>query len=260
MSKQDGIVAHKNVYQSEKSNLHQGHRMRVKQRYLDVGIEGFQDHEILEMILFWIIPRGDTNEIAHNLLRKFGSMNNVFRASKESLMRVKGVKEQTALYLKFWYDVFCRYEKAAITSDALPSHEERERDILTFLFKCFYGATEERIVVLCLDEAGRMINDFTIHRGLSNALDVTYAEIIREIAIRGADYVAISHNHPSGLLVPSNEDLVFTHTLAAKLDSIGVELITHYLIAGKSYMKISSNYQTYQGVGDYDFDTIFAEK
>ena len=101
----------------EKKNVHEGHRDRLRQRFLQEGLENFQDHNVLELLLFYSIPRKDTNEEAHNLINRFGSLSGVFDASFEELCEVKGIGENSAALIKIMPELFKKYEVDIVRND-----------------------------------------------------------------------------------------------------------------------------------------------
>ena len=100
----------KNAVKKENKNIHEGHRDRLRKRFLDEGLDNFHDHNVLELLLFYSIPRKDTNEEAHNLIDTFGSLSGVFNASHEDLCKVKGIGENTATLIKMMPELFKKYE------------------------------------------------------------------------------------------------------------------------------------------------------
>ena len=130
-------------------NIHDGHRKRVRERYMKTGLSGMNEHEILELVLFYSRARGDTNELAHRLINAFGSLSGVFESTPEELMSIPGVGEQTAVLLNLIYDVYTAVQISK-TKDIcyvnsfddmrrffLPRYiDKKNRDAVGFIFRC----------------------------------------------------------------------------------------------------------------------------
>ncbi len=218
--------------------LHDGHRARLKQRFLQEGLDPFEPHNVLELLLFFSVPRQDTNEFAHRLINAFGSLSAAFDAPYEELLKVKGIGENSAVLLKMIPDLCRRYldDKAG---DIKSIH--KTQDAVDFLMPKFIGHTDERVVLICLDNKCVIKNCSTVSQGTVNITDVNLRKIM-ELCMRHQSTAAIlSHNHPHGMPVPSKSDLDTTRSLVTALESVGVKLIDHIIFANEEYYSMADS-------------------
>ena len=234
--------------------LHRQHRERMWQRYTRKGMEAFSAVEQLEMLLFGIVPRKNTNEIAHRLLQKFGDLYHVCAADPSALAQIEGIGVRTALYLKFIYDIHRVLECQTIYAARTDHTQTVETALISYLVQRFYGQDKEHLLVVFLDHNGKCMGDMFFGVGIGNAAEVSFQAINREVVLRGCHHIVVAHNHPGGRLFPSEEDLLFTQALSRELKHIGTELVAHYLISGKDYLKIDVNLRTYAGSLDVTLD------
>lgn len=220
------------MYKNEKSELHKGHRQRVKEKFIQNGLKDFTDVQVLEAALFFCIPQGDTNDIAHRLLNKFGSLSAVFDASDEYLLSVQGVGENTRTFLRFMPELMRRYRMDKIADDNVFESKEK---IARYLSAYFMTSKSEHAVVLCFDKRRRLLGEETLTPDSVNA--ASGSRKIAEIAISmKADSVVLAHNHPSGICEPSNVDISTTNAIELSLSSIGINLIEHFIITCDNYI------------------------
>lgn len=208
-------------------SLHAGHRERMRERFLKVGIEGLEPHEILEMLLFWAIPRRDTNETAHLLLNKFGSLNGVFFAPIEELMEVPGINKGAATMLRFIGELF-----VAVLNENIPIPEAfDEYEKVSNYFKTkFFGIQKEMAYMLMLDNGLGFVDCVKVGEGTVNLCEVTTKEIVHRASDPKVSSVILAHNHPKGSSIPSSKDIDFTFGVNSLLDAIGVALIEHIVV------------------------------
>ena len=210
---------------SEK-NPHEGHRSRMRQRYLERGMDDFLDHEILEMILYNCYRRRNTNDIAHKLLDAFGSISAVFDAPIDRLIET-GISESVAVTLKMYPDI-CRvyYDNRNNCRTKVIEFS----DMSDYFIPKFIGRSEEVVYLLLTDKKRKELFSGVIATGTNCASDVPLRKII-DFALRyGAVNAVIAHNHPSGIALPSKEDLAATRLVFKTLASVGVRLIDHIIV------------------------------
>lgn len=220
------------------SDLHEGHRQRLKNRFLAEGIDSFEEHEVLELLLFFSIPRMDTNELAHALIRRFGSLAEVLDAPYEELLKVKGVSENTAVLLKLEPSLARAYLESRRAGEMLDS----SRKLGEFFVDRFVGRTKEIVFLLCLDSSLNVINCDIIAEGSISASTLDIRMIVEKVIRHSACRVVLAHNHPRGIAVPSNEDVITTRQVRRALALLGIELIDHIIVAGKEYYSMSESY------------------
>lgn len=217
--------------------MHEGHRQRLKQRFLEEGLTSFQDHEVLELLLFYAIPQGDTNPIAHRLLEKFSSISGVFGASVEELCTVKGIKEHSAVFLKaipafsqFYASLQVREKKTIANSF----------DAGQYVCGMIGGLTKEVFAILCLDSQRKVIAFEILEEGTVSRSDVSPRKVV-ECAIRhNASQVILAHNHPAGTLCASENDRLLTTRLCDLLEGMDIMVVDHIIAThGDKYLSMA---------------------
>jgi len=216
--------------------MHEGHRERLKKRYIHEGIDGFEQHQVLEMLLFFVIPRRDTNQLAHELINKYGSISGVFEADPKDLVKIPGVGENTAVLLSFIPGLARAYFK----------DKWREKPILStstaagnYAVALFAGRLYEAFYLICLDAQNKVNHASMVHEGTINEAPV-YPRVIVETALRHqANSVILAHNHPGGTLQPSNSDIEVTKRIVNALEAISIKVIDHLIVAGDKYVSFA---------------------
>ncbi len=206
-----------------------GHRQRLRERYIaDNQLESFKPYEVLELLLFYSIPRADTKPVAKALIERFGSFSAVLEASEDELMKVEGVGEKSAILLKLVLNMFRYYrtDKVKNLTD-LSSTEKMGK----FLGPKYIGQTDEIVYLICLDSNGHLISCEKVSEGTVNSTSVNPRKIA-EIALRtGAVQVVVSHNHPRGFAIPSKADITTTLELRDILKKLSVYLVDHLIFS-----------------------------
>ena len=203
---------------------HTGHRERMKAEFLARGLEGWPDHRVLELLLFYTIPQGDVKDLAHELVERFGSLAGVLDASVEELKKVKGVGDHTAVFLRMLPAVLGRYQGARTRLSAIINSPE---EAYAWLEPYFFGARNEMVYVLCLDGKRQVLGVRKVAEGSIELAEVNTRRIAEEaIGLRAAQ-IYVAHNHVSNLAIPSQADWLTTDTLRGALRPIGIELIDH---------------------------------
>ena len=203
---------------------HTGHRERMKAEFLARGLEGWPDHRVLELLLFYTIPQGDVNDLAHELVERFGSLAGVLDASVEELKKVKGVGDHTAVFLRMLPAVLGRYQGARTRLSAVINSPE---EAYAWLEPYFFGARNEMVYVLCMDGKRQVLGVRKVAEGSIELAEVNTRRIAEEaIGLRAAQ-IYVAHNHVSNLAIPSQADWLTTDTLRGALRPIGIELIDH---------------------------------
>ncbi|MBQ2823494.1 MAG: RadC family protein [Oscillospiraceae bacterium] len=215
---------------AQKGNVHDGHRQRMRERFLAEGFNGFSQHQIIEMLLFYTCPRIDTNEIAHELINKFGSISGVFDADVEDLTAVKGVNFNAAVLFKMitkCQSVYYRYHSESMVYDNIEK--------LKNLFKsCYVGETHEKFMAACFDNSLRIIDNRVLSYGSPSSAPVDMRKLA-ELAVRTkCAYMAVSHNHPSGSAAPSMEDVAVTRRIVEFMGNMNVKVLDHIIVGSNS--------------------------
>ncbi len=208
-------------------NPHEGHRSKLKKRFLNQGLAGFEDHNILELILFFAIPRRDTNVIAHNLLSKFGSFSRVFEASVEELCSVDGIGQHAAHLIKTYPAVAKRYYQDRFKEEKkLPMYHQLGQDLVLQ----FAGVDHEQVLVLFYDNSLGFRGQVILHEGDINSVTFSLRKVCDAALQHNAAYMILAHNHPHGLPIASSEDLNTTSRVQNFLSQMNVVLIDHFII------------------------------
>ena len=226
-------------------SIHEGHRQRLKQRFLEEGLENFTDIQVLELLLFFSVPRQDTNPIAHALLDHFGSLYQVLEAPVEELRKVKGVGEQSALLLSLMNDVARYYQvDRTMREKILPTVQACGEYLVPF----FHGEHEEVVYLLCLDAKCKALDCVLIHRGGVNVASIAARKVVKTALDANATSVVLAHNHPSGIAVPSSEDVQTTCRVAMALNAVEIQLVDHIVVADGDYVSmVQSGYRLDEG-------------
>ena len=217
--------------------LHDGHRQRCKRRYLAAGAEGMDDHQLLELLLFFAIPRQDTNETAHRLVRQFGSMQGVLRASADELMTVDGVGENAAVLLRLAGDIALRARCSAMPQTVLNSTERTG----VYFMELLAGEKKELLYQVCLDGKGKLLSCRCITKGTVTSSPLQIRQVVENALYSGADSVLLAHNHPSGVALPSQADIVVTQQVRDALAPLGIKLRDHIIVADRDYVSMAQS-------------------
>lgn len=216
-------------------SIHDGHRERVRKQFLKVGLDGFAEINVLEMLLFYCIPRKDTNPIAHELLNRFGSFVNVLEAPVEELVKVEGISENAATFLTFVTAVGRYYQIHKNTQDTiLDTIEKCGRYLRPF----FIGCRNETVYLLCLDAKCKVLCCRPVNEGSVNAAGISVRKVIEVALAANATTVILAHNHPSGLALPSGEDVQTTKTVSAALRIVDVTLADHLIVSDNDFVSL----------------------
>ena len=215
--------------------LHDGHRQRLIQRFLEEDLDNFEPHNALELLLFYAIPRKDTNELAHVLMDTFGSLKGVFDAPYEELIKVTGIGPNTAALLKLVPSLTRTYYSSDARSVILDTSEKSGEYFLPY----YIGQTEEVVRLACLDAGGKVISNQILHRGSANAAEVNLRKIVNIALRNNAMGVILAHNHPGGLPLPSEEDVATTKSIREALMPMGILLMDHIIVAGQDYVSMA---------------------
>ncbi|MCD8087650.1 MAG: DNA repair protein RadC [Oscillospiraceae bacterium] len=219
-------------------NEHEGHRMRLKARFMKYGLDSFDDHNVLELLLFYALPRRDTNLLAHDLLKTFGSLAGVFDATPDALMTVKGVGENTAGLIHLVPEAARRYLiSKAEPGDILADSEAAGRYLVPLFFNC----KNETVYMLCLNAAMKLLDCRALGQGGVDAANVSIRQIVQLALSQNAAAVILAHNHTCGIAVPSQEDLTSTLRIRDTLSMVGVTLADHIIVAGEDFISMADS-------------------
>ncbi|MBO5858118.1 MAG: RadC family protein [Clostridia bacterium] len=221
--------------QTTKKNIHAGHRERVRENVLKNGFEQLEDHRLLELLLFYSIPREDTNEIAHRLLNEFGSFTEIIKATPKKLTQVQGVGKNSAIQIAAIGELFKRViEEGAVKRTPYKTIEE-----LVALVKSQYlNEKNEKMLFICFDSAMRLKKIESFTEGDSVRTNTELKTALSKILENDPSFVIMAHNHPEGPALPSNTDVTSTSTVSTTLRRLGINLADHIIINRTAYFSM----------------------
>lgn len=222
-------------------SVHNGHRDRMRQRFLQEGLDGFTDIQVLELLLFYCISRKDTNPIAHALLEQFGSLSQVLEAPVEELCKVEGIGENAAVFLQLVTQVGRYYLTDRVSKiKVLPTLES----CAEYMRPLFFGRKVEMVYLLCLDAKCKVLCCRKMAEGSVNSTGISVRKIVEMALASNASSVVLAHNHPGGLAIPSSEDVAVTRRVVAALQAVEIHFIDHIVVADDDYVSmVQSGYR-----------------
>ena len=219
-------------------NLHEGRRDRMRERYMRYGLDNFNDHEVLELLLYYSVPRKDTNELAHRLLNDFGSLDVLFEADALDIKRVSEVNEQTAVLISMVPRLAGRYMNVKYAEKAILDSSDK---IGAFAVSLFAGKTYECFYCICLDNRKKLIAAAKISEGTVNEAGVYPRRAATEALKFNAVSVVLAHNHPSGNTEPSESDFITTDVVRSALSPLGIDVPDHIIAGGSKYYSFAEH-------------------
>lgn len=229
-------------------NIHAGHRNRLKEEIVSADITELRPPvKLLEMLLFYGVPQKDTAPMAHELIKTFGSFAGVLEADVDDIVKVSGITKNAASLIKLMLPVLRTYVLEKYTfSNTLKSHSE----IGDFLFAKYFAIEKECLSLLCLNHLGQVLSFEIVMTGSVDSVGLSIRDIVSKVIKSNATAAVIAHNHPSGVALPSLQDVAATRELKHALKSISVQLIDHIIISSEDYVSMAlSN----------EFSDIFSE-
>lgn len=214
--------------------MHEGHRDRLKDRFIREGLESFEPHNVLELLLFYSDPRKDTNELAHKLIDRFGSLSEVLNASVKELMKVDGVGKHTAVLLSMMPQLFRVYAEDQAEYGGMATHGQ----IGEYICSKFTGETVEKVLIVCMDNRFRVLGTECIAEGCVDYAAINVRLMMDTVIRYNATAAIIAHNHPRGFAFPSKEDEETTLKVKQALEIVGVRLIDHIIVSADDYVSM----------------------
>ena len=218
--------------------IHDGHREKMRRRFLQGGLEPFADHEALELLLYYAIPRRDTNPIAHALMERYGSLSAVLTAPVEDLKKVEGIGESAAVLLKLAPQLYRKAKLSDAEQETVLNSVER---VGAYLLERFAGEKNEGVYQLCLDRKGKLLACKKLGEGGVASADLDIRRLVENALLTGASSVVLAHNHPSGVALPSQDDYAATDRAKAALAVVGVALTDHIIVADGDFVSMSDS-------------------
>ncbi|MBR5437684.1 MAG: hypothetical protein IKV21_02075 [Clostridia bacterium] len=223
-------------------HAHNFHRKHMRERFYEAGFKGMADHNVLEMLLYFGIPRRDTNDLAHELISTFGSFADVLDANRHDLMKVKGMTETAACLIKMVVPFYSRYVENLNQRAPSPTDPEEIADYLRP--KYHEGSCRERVFVLCYDSSGHMITCRLLNEGDINSSVFDIREFGRIVLETNCSSVILSHNHPHSISLPSKDDMRVTRAVVELLDMLKVTLKDHIIVSDNDFTSMANHRQS----------------
>lgn len=220
-----------------KDNVHEGHRERIRKRYLQEGLSSFEDHQVLEFLLFYGYRRQDTNALAHRLINEYGGLNNLLDANPVDVSAKCRIPLNTAILISLIPPLSARY---AMNKHAKKILMNNNRVVGEFSVSLFKDKTMECFYVYSLDAQRRLIVASMVNEGTVDATKFAPRDVVQIALQSNAVYVIFAHNHPSGSLKPSASDISATKKLKIAFESIGIDLLDHIIVGGEKYFSFAS--------------------
>jgi DNA repair protein RadC len=219
-------------------SIHEGHRERMRKRFCQEGLDNFSQHEVLELLLYYVIPRKNTNLVAHDLVKRFGSLAQVLEAPMDELEKVDGIGPNAALLLHLITEV----------SRVYMVNRAEQQKILRTISECgdylkshFIGRKVETVFLLCLDAKCKVLCCNEVGVGSVNSANVPIRRIVEMALAANATTAVLAHNHPSGVALPSQEDRATTRLVAAALSMVDIQLVDHIIVADDDYVSLADD-------------------
>ena len=223
------------------ASVHSGHRKRVRENVVNNGFSQFEDHRLLELLLFYSIPQTDTNVLAHELLNEFGTLKDLFTADISRLMKVNGVGENTAVLLSAIGETYTRLIKSSFKNtrtlyNSIESYKELAGSYLI-------GEKNEKVVIFCFDSSYRLKKSLVISEGTENCSYIDVRKAVTVAMDANAMKVVIAHNHPASDCTPSAMDIDSTRSLCVLFRKLNVILCDHIIVGenGEMYSMYSDS-------------------
>ena len=220
-------------------NIHKGHRERLKNEMLGGNIKNEKSPEkLLEMLLFYGIPQKDTAGIARELIKRFGDFSGVLDANIDDLVSVKGMTRNAASLIKLMRPVGRSY--------IISKFKQREvlkslQDIGNYIMTRFFSVDTECCALLCLNRLGKVISFEIISEGDMDSVGLSVRTVMEKVLKTEATAVVLAHNHPGGIALPSESDVVITTQVAQSLKTVSVNLVAHVVIADDDYVSMAQS-------------------
>ena len=206
----------------------------MRRRFAQTGLSGFADHEALELLLFYAIPRRDTNPLAHRLLERYGSLEGVFTAPAEDLEKVDGMGGSAALLLRL-VPLLAEKSRERTDGPVILNSTERAGE---YLLRRFDGKKNELVYELCLDRKGKLLACKLLTEGDVNGAELNIRRLVENALLTNASAVILSHNHPSGVALPYSEDFATTDRARAALEGVGIPMVDHIIVADGDFVSM----------------------
>ncbi len=220
-----------NSKDNKKPNIHAGHRKRMRDRFKSKGLSGLEDHEILELLMYYVYAQRNTNDIGHDLLREFGSLEKVFYATEEELLDIKGIGERGATLISLVGQLVNRIHHRPILKGVYLDTEEKTFE---YCMDYFRGLKHEKLILISMNTQREVQAVDVISEGDHSASVVDIRKILRLALKNKAAAILLAHNHPEDSPNPSDSDIIITGRVIDVLEGIDIAVADH-VICGEEY-------------------------
>jgi len=229
------ILVNLKVENTMPDNPHASHRKRMRERYSKDGADSLKLHEFIELVLYYAIPRVNTNNIAHELVNKFKTFSNILEADENALKEIRGISDNTALFFKVLANAVKLYnlDKAQDTGDIKNKNYYED-----YLLNYYKTETIEKVLLLTLNAKMNIISEDIICIGNVNSTKVDMNKMLKTALVNNASSVILAHNHPSGVAYPSPDDLETTKRILNIFNEVNINFIDHYIVAGNQIASV----------------------
>lgn len=211
-----------------------GHRKRLRERFLQSGFGGFLDYEIIELLLTFGTPIKDCKQIGKDVMNKFKTLSGVINADSDELKQINGIGDANSIYIKIIKELNKRLSKENISQNVSLDSPET---IFNFLKEKIGSEKKEYFVIMFIDSKNKLIID-DVSVGILNASLVHPREVFKKAILNNASHVVVAHNHPSGDPSPSDEDIVTTKRLIDAGKILGISVLDHLIITEKKFVSL----------------------
>ncbi len=219
------------------ANEHQGHRQRMRERYLTGGLDLLQPHEIMELLLYYPIMQKNTNPLAHRLIDTFGSLEGVLTADPEELRKIEGMTPNAVVFCQLLRDVFTRIRLERRSGDALDSYER----VRAYFTDYFAMRKNEVLCAAFLAEDLHLMRTCVIAEGDPLTVPVTVRKIVEQAIYAGSSTLILAHNHPAGIARASADDIHSTRRIAEALEVFSMRLVDHVIVGTDGAMSMQES-------------------
>ena len=224
-------------------NLHKEHRKHLKEKFWEYGLDGIEDHELIELLLFYAVPQKNTNNVAHELINEFGRLSDILEADPENLMEFTDIKQHAVTLFKLILACVNKYmnEQNDIVNAMLTP-----QNIDKYIKNLFYGHTNEVAYALLLDKDCVVKKVKKLSTGTVNAAPLYTRDVVKLAVNEKYPYMILAHNHPNGNAMPSQNDLKITKTIELALNFVEVRLVDHVIVSGEKVISLAKNFNVFE--------------
>ncbi|MDR1488318.1 MAG: DNA repair protein RadC [Holosporales bacterium] len=221
----------------EKIDFQKGHRQRLFQKLNNNTRDSLHDYEIVEMMLFLIFKRKDTKILAKILLQKFGSVNGILDANKQSMLEIDGIGEKAYNSLQIISAVMKQYSREKIVKRHIL---ECFDDVIKYCKFNTIHLKHEELRIIFLNGSSFIVGDEVVQRGTIDTVEIYNREVVKKCIEVGAKCIILVHNHPSGDPTPSVNDIFCTKKIAEACEVFNIKILDHIIVGGNKHISFKS--------------------